>query len=97
MVVEDRDADDVLALDEAAPVVAAALEVADVVLTVPELDTLTEVESEALRVLADEDTDAVGRDELGVTELGKPAVAELGDPGVDELGEPGEPAVAVFQ
>lgn len=84
VVVEVLEEVEVLALDDAVPAAVVTLEVADVVLAVLELDTLTEVEIEALRVLEAEEPDGL-------------EVAEVGEPDVDEPGKPGEPAVAVFQ
>lgn len=88
--------DDALALDEALPATVVALEVAAE-------EALTEVVSDALRVLEatvldaeeppDEPAVAVPGD-TDVDEPDAPAVAEPENPDVDE---PGEPALAVFQ
>jgi hypothetical protein len=90
VVVVDLKVEEALVLnDEGDPAAVVALDVAEVLLTVPEpglLDVLTEVEREALRVLE--------IDELDAEEPDEPPVVELGDPDVDE---PGEPGVAVFQ
>ena len=77
--VEEED----LELDDAARVVVAALEVAELVLELAVLDALIDVESVPLCVPV---VDACDAD-----------VVEPADPDVDELTEPGEPAVAVAQ
>ena len=71
--------EEILALDEALPAAAVALEVAAE-------EALTEVVSDAFRVLEATVPDAEEPDEL--------AVAVLSDPDVDE---PEEPALAFFQ
>jgi len=86
--------DEVLTLDEALPATVVALDVAE--------EVLTEVESEAVRVLEATEPDVDELDEPAVVALSdpeveepnSPAVAELEDPDVDD---PGEPALAVFQ
>ena len=95
VVVVDLKVEEALALDEALPAAVVALDVAAE-------EVLTEVVSDALRVLVATVPDTEEPDEPVVTELSDPvvdepdapAVAELDDPDVDE---PGEPALAVFQ
>lgn len=69
-------------LADATLVVVAALELDELVLAVPVLEALVEVESVALGTLEPEEV-------LGVV--------EPDGPDVDELAEPGEPGVAVAQ
>lgn len=95
VVVVDLKVEEALALDEALPATVVALDVAAE-------EVLTEVVSDALRVLEATVPDTEEPDELTVAVLSTPevdepdapAVAELDDPDVDE---PGESALAVFQ
>lgn len=95
VVVVTLEADEVLVLDEALPATVVALDVAAE-------EVLTEVVSEALRVLEVTMPDAEDPDDPAVAVLSDadvddpdaPAVAEPDDPDVDE---PGDPVLAVFQ
>jgi hypothetical protein len=91
--VEEED----LTLEDAARVVVVALDVVELTLTLLELVTLVDVETDALRVLESEtDVDDPDTDTLGDAE-----VVELDDPDTVELAEPEgefpEPGVAVCQ
>lgn len=91
----DFEAEEVLALDEALPATVVTLDVAAE-------EDLTEVVSDALRVLEAAEPDAEEAEELAVAVLkdpevddpDTPAVAELDDADVDELGES---VLVVFQ